>query len=506
MEWVPKPLRFAHFPVMSMQPNQVSAGLDGPTVTAAGTASGPSLESINGVRFFDPATPAMSQMPIQMSMPTPMPSIPSTPSMHQMQPMQSMAMNMPMNMSTRMDTNMGMSVVPKLNLNSGTSVNQNPSMTLSMPPPPILYRPVAGGHQHITTNQRTTNQPQQHAPGSGIITKPHEQADSIRTTVLAPQHNSRVAKRLPSMYSAKARALLRAMVPEAWAQTPIRAQAPVGLAPTDAPEAIIVDDAPPPVPGPIPQTAPAEPNLEDTPAAKAIPPKIDQERLDKLLVCRHWTRHHMISLCQQVEIMVRNRGNDHTTWYHRLMKRRETRGLWNVYEIDGFLYEVDFNKGEAKGIPRREYVKMVDKVKRKCCAPVVEEVDEEEDEEEETEEESEDDEGGSKVEEGEEGKEEGKEESGDEKVHGHKEDGAEVVEDQTREAEEEGDDDAEDGVKEVEEEVEQGGEDVEEMEAVEQPSQALAGGTRSFLDLLDENGDVLPLEAWDQELRNGLAI
>ncbi|TFB02672.1 hypothetical protein CCMA1212_005142 [Trichoderma ghanense] len=479
---------------MGVLANQVSAGIVGPTVTAAGAALGPTINSFDGVEFGNPSTPAISQMPMQMptSMPMPMPSISSTSSVHQMQSMQSMAKNMPTKMGTTITSNMIMGVEPNPNIHTGTSVNQTPNMTLSTPPPPRPYRPVTDGHQNMAIGQPTTKEPQQHAPGSGIITQPYEKAAKTEAKALAPQHNSRVAK-CPPVMSSKARALLRAMTPEAFAPTPVQALAPPQPHPAAAPEAMVVDEVPPPAPAPIPEAARAEPNLEDTPAARATPSKIDQERLDKLLVCKHWERHHMISFCQQVEIMAGNRGNDYTTWRQRLIKRRESRGLWNVYEIDGFLYEVDFNTGEARGVPRREYVKMVDKVKRKCCAPAVEEVVEEN--EEEVEEESEEDEGGGEEEEE---KEAGKEDEG-KKVD-------EDVEGKVGEAEEEEEEEEVEEKGEVEDKQEEEEGEMEGMEVVEEASQASAGNARSFLDLLDENGDVLPLEAWDQELRDGLAV
>ncbi|KAH0489327.1 hypothetical protein TgHK011_009760 [Trichoderma gracile] len=480
---------------MDMQLNEASAGLAGPIVTA-GTALGPPLDSVGGMPFANPSTPTMLRMPMQVS--TPMPSIPSTPLMHQMHCMQPMAKDMPMNVGTHMDSN------------TATNVNQNPNMTLSMPPPPHprTHRSVADGHRDITINQPIAKQPRKHAPGSGIIAQPREQFNKTATTALAPQHNARVAKRQPSMHSAKEEALLRAMVPAAWGPTSVEVQAPVQHQPTAAPEAlfideaIVVDEAPPPAPAPTSEAAPAGPNLEDTPAARAVPPEIEQERLDKLLVCRHWSWNHKISLCQQVEIMAGNRGKDRTTWCQRLLKRYESGGLWNVYEIDGFLYEVDFKKGEAKGIPRREYIKMVDAVRMKCCAPMVEEMEEgvdqkdEKDEVKELEEESEEDEGEAKEEDADKGDEEGKGQGADEEA-------SESHEERDGGGDEDGDGE-EDRV--GEEQEEEGVEEMELVQELEAQEVSKAESTRSFLDLLDDNGDVLPLEAWGQELRDRLSV
>ncbi|KAL7821830.1 hypothetical protein V8C26DRAFT_391075 [Trichoderma gracile] len=469
---------------MDRQSNETTAGFAG-TIVTTGTALGPPLDSVGGMPFVNPSTPGMLQMPMQMS--TPMPSMPSTPIMHQMHCMQPMAKDMPTNMGTHMDSN------------TGTNVNQNPNMTLSMPPPPHprTHRPVADGHQDITINQPIAKQPRKHAPGSGIIAQPREQVNKTETTALAPQHNARVAKWQPSMYSAaKKEALLQARVPAAWAPISVEVQAPVQHQPTAAPEAlfidetVVVDEAPPPAPAPVSEVAPAELNLEDTPAARAVPPEIDRERLDKLLVCRHWSWNHKISLCQQVEIMAGNRGKDSTTWCQRLLKRYQSRGSWNVYEIDGFLYEIDFKKKEAKGIPRREYIKMVDAVRMKCCAPVVEEMEEgvdENDEKGEVEESEEDEEDADK---------------GDEEGKGQGEDGEGGESHEERDGG--GDEDGGDEEDRVGEEKEE--EDVEEMEVVEEVSKAPAESTRSFLDLLDDNGDVLPLEAWGQELRDRLSV
>ncbi|ETS07067.1 hypothetical protein M419DRAFT_5297 [Trichoderma reesei RUT C-30] len=364
--------------------------------------------------------------------------------------------------------------------------------------------------------QPIAKKPQQQASGSGIITYQNSKAEAM---ALAPQHNSRVVKRPPGMDSTRARALLQAMAPEALAQPSIKAQAPVQPQPTAAPdahfvdEAIVIDEAPPLAPATTSEAAPTEQNLLDTPAARAIPPDIDQERLDKLLVCRHWSWLHKISLCQQVEIMAGNRGKDHTTWCQRLIRRYESRGLWNVYEIDGFLYEVDLDKGEAKGIPRREYIKMVDRVKRKCCAPVVVEVEEvEEDVEEDSEEEDEGEEGEEDEEEdeGEEGEEQEEEQDEDEEGD---EEGKEESEDEV--VGEDGEPNKEEDREEDRHEKQKHEEDVADMEVVqdkgvvemvEEVFHAPAESGRSFLDLLDDNGDVLPLEAWDKELRDSLMV
>ncbi|PTB65898.1 hypothetical protein BBK36DRAFT_164251 [Trichoderma citrinoviride] len=470
---------------MGMRPNQGSTGFIGPTVTAAGAVFGPALGSFEGAQYANPSTPAM----MQMSMP--MPSVQSTPSAPQMQSLQLMSMNTPMNMSTSINPN----------LNTGTRVNQNPNM--SMPPPPQPYRPVSDGHQNAAISLLITKQPQKHALGSGIITQPHKQANQTETKVLAAQHSSKVAKGFPVKPRRVNCPLLREAMLDALAQLPVEDEAPIEPQPTAAPEAIIIDEFPAHAPAAIPEAVPSVPNLEDTLAARAIPPVIDQERLDKLLVCKHWSWHHMISLCQQVEIMAGNRGNDYITWLRRLAKRRDSRGLWNVYEIDGFLYEIDFNTGEAVGIPRREYIKAVDKVRRKCCAPVVEDVQEEVDEKEEKEEVEEESEEG----EGREGGEEGENEDENEEVNKAEEEEEEDVMEEDEEVKEQAETDKQIEMEEQDEveEEEEEGEVMEEMEVVE-VSQALVWGTRSFLDLLDDNGDVLPLEAWEQELRDGLSV
>ncbi|OTA04858.1 hypothetical protein A9Z42_0054560 [Trichoderma parareesei] len=364
--------------------------------------------------------------------------------------------------------------------------------------------------------QPMATQPQQQVSGFGIIIQPREQANKAEVTALAPQHNSRVAKKPLGMSFTRARACFQAIVPETLAQPSVQAQAPVQAQPTAAPEALFVDEASPLAPAPISEAAPTQQNLLDTPAARAIPPEIDQERLDKLLVCRHWSWLHKISLCQQVEIMAGNRGKDHSTWCQRLIRRYESRGLWNVYEIDGFLYEVDLDKGEAKGIPRREYIKMVDRVKRKCCAPAVEEeVEEEEDVEQDSEEEDEGEEGeeGEEKDEGEEGEEgEEREQEEDEDEEGDDE-GKEESEDEV--VGEDGEPNKEEDREGDRDEKQKHEEDVAEMEVVqdkgvvdmvEEASHAPAESSRSFLDLLDDNGDVLPLEAWNQELRDSLVV
>lgn len=162
------------------------------------------------------------------------------------------------------------------------------------------------------------------------------------------------------------------------------------------------------------QTSNVKLEMDDTTTAANTPPGITSEQLQKLLSSQHWKTFHKVSLLSLVEIMANREGSEYVTWLRRLARCIHRKGTYTIYEVDGFLYEVDLSTEKAVPIDRREYDRLIVRLRRKCC----------------------------------------------------------------------------------------GSEAQSELEEV--GGEAVAEGNRSFLDLLDENGDVLPPDAWTKELRDGL--
>ncbi|KAL7796816.1 hypothetical protein V8C37DRAFT_332138 [Trichoderma ceciliae] len=260
------------------------------------------------------------------------------------------------------------------------------TMPMNMSTPPYPYHVGANGYQTSSADSSGFGQSQVQTPGAGTVSQTPRQIRRSNIKALAPHFTGRVIKRTSVKTSSRSKGsrmnpiVAEATTFDAITKHPLRADpkdnTKIGTSTVipkaisthisktayqvtpktfDTTATIIIDDSEERDKEKIKVN---NTNLQMgtiTAATASVPQGITSDRLKKLLSSQHWETFHKIPLTLLVEIMADQDGDGYSTWQRRLARHLGHRETYGIYEVDGFLYEVDKSTGEALPIEKREY-------------------------------------------------------------------------------------------------------------------------------------------------------